>query len=53
VSILAGVQPPAIAIRGDRKRYGEISAVDGLELTLFALVMWRLAIWRLRKRLID
>jgi hypothetical protein len=39
------VQPPAIAIRGAHKRYGEI--------TLFAIVIWRLAIWRLGKRLID
>jgi len=26
------VQPPAIAIRGAVKRYGEITAVDGLDL---------------------
>jgi lipooligosaccharide transport system ATP-binding protein len=36
------VQPPAIAIRGARKRYGEIVAVDGLDLEVPAGVCFGL-----------
>jgi lipooligosaccharide transport system ATP-binding protein len=40
--ILALVQPPAIAIRGAIKRYGEITAVDGLDLEVPAGVCFGL-----------
>ena len=36
------MQPPAIAIRGARKRYGEITAVDGLDLEVPAGVCFGL-----------
>jgi len=36
------VQPPAISIRGARKRYGEITAVDGLDLEVPAGVCFGL-----------
>jgi lipooligosaccharide transport system ATP-binding protein len=42
VRILASVQPPAISIRGARKRYGEITAVDGLDLEVPAGVCFGL-----------
>jgi hypothetical protein len=52
VHTVSDVTDLAIRLRAVVKRYGAITAVDGLDL-VFGLAMWRLAIRAMTRKLVD